>query len=68
MSEPITNAMNSEPGALHSQCDLLRSLHVPGRPLVLAECLGCRDGEDRRGGRVPGRRHDQCGGHRGSGL
>ena len=35
MSEPITNAINGEFGALHRQCDLLRSLHVQGRPLVL---------------------------------
>ncbi|HZL73736.1 MAG TPA: isocitrate lyase/phosphoenolpyruvate mutase family protein [Propionibacteriaceae bacterium] len=35
MSEAITDAINSEFGALHSQCDLLRSLHVQGRPLVL---------------------------------
>jgi 2-methylisocitrate lyase-like PEP mutase family enzyme len=35
MSEPITNAIGSESGALQRQCDLLRSLHVPGRPLVL---------------------------------
>jgi 2-methylisocitrate lyase-like PEP mutase family enzyme len=35
MSEPITNAINTESGALQSKCNLLRSLHVPGRPLVL---------------------------------
>ena len=32
MSEPITNAMRTESGTLQSQCDLLRSLHVQGRP------------------------------------
>lgn len=35
MSEPITNEMRTESGTLQSQCDLLRSLHVQGRPLVL---------------------------------
>jgi 2-methylisocitrate lyase-like PEP mutase family enzyme len=35
MSEPITNAMSTDPTALQSQCDLLRSLQVQGHPLVL---------------------------------
>jgi hypothetical protein len=35
MSEPITDGISTGFGALRSQCDLLRSLHVPGRPLVL---------------------------------
>jgi 2-methylisocitrate lyase-like PEP mutase family enzyme len=35
MSEPNIEAVGMESGALQSQCDLLRSLHVGGRPLVL---------------------------------
>jgi 2-methylisocitrate lyase-like PEP mutase family enzyme len=35
MSEPTTTAIADEPGALQSRCDRLRSLHVPGRPLLL---------------------------------
>ena len=30
----------SEPAELESRCELLRSLQVPGDPVVLAECLG----------------------------
>ena len=34
MAEP-TEAVSNEFGTLQSRCDLLRSLHVPSRPLLL---------------------------------
>jgi hypothetical protein len=34
MAEP-TEAVSNESGTLQSRCDLLRSLHVPSRPLLL---------------------------------
>jgi hypothetical protein len=66
MSEPITNAIGGESGALQHQCDLLRSLHVPGRPLVLPSIW---DAATARTVVAAARRcHNQCRNSRGSGL